>query len=346
MTKIQNASFDKLAQLQRETALYKPQKDSQTPFFKAKKAGFISSDTLCYAAALAISFVAFAVALSPPDQAQTDLTERFCSLVEPSSAESKDVWEKMGEYFSTEEYNCLNGKEFTSDALFKLMGDAGKEKAEGFINMFAKSDVDPNIFDEVKQTPLVKAALQGHTEAAYALLKHPKADPNVLDQWGRSSLWVSAERGHKGPFMAFVKDSRVDPNHKDLQGRTPLMIAASLKYEDFMVALIDNAKIKPNDQDGWGNTALFISAWQGLKEGALAILSHPETDPNIQNKAGETALSIAVRKGHIEIVEALLKHPESNPYLRDIRRMNALEYAVLRKDEEMIQLFRTYPGKM
>ncbi|CUS10046.1 unnamed protein product, partial [Tuber aestivum] len=61
--------------------------------------------------------------------------------------------------------------------------------------LLERVDVDPNLADNFKRTPLLWAVENGRTEAVKLLLERADVDPNLADNDGRTPLLWTAETG-------------------------------------------------------------------------------------------------------------------------------------------------------
>jgi ankyrin repeat protein len=140
--------------------------------------------------------------------------------------------------------------------LTKLIGDKG---------------VTIDVKDACFWTPLMKAALNGHTEAAERLIL-----------------------------------AGADVNQADKGGYTSLMLAASNNHVDVIDLLINaGAEINHVEQtQGW--TALIWAAKRGHKEAVERLLAHP-IDREVTDYNGKRALDWANERQFTEIASLLTK---------------------------------------
>jgi ankyrin repeat protein len=86
------------------------------------------------------------------------------------------------------------------------------------------AEVDEELAEALRLTPLHLAALRGSAEEVERLLKSG-ADLNVRDVFGRTPLHYASARNHKAAAELLLKHG-ADPNAKDESGETPLDLAA------------------------------------------------------------------------------------------------------------------------
>jgi ankyrin repeat protein len=142
--------------------------------------------------------------------------------------------------------------------------------------LIGRNDVTIDVKDACFWTPLMKAALNGHTEAVERLIL-AGADVNQLDKGGYSSL----------------------------------MLAASNNHAEIIVLLIDaGANIDQIElTKGW--TALIWAAKQGHREAVEQLLRYP-LDREIRDFSGKHALDWARENKFHEIVSLLLNPTDSS----------------------------------
>jgi ankyrin repeat protein len=135
--------------------------------------------------------------------------------------------------------------------------------------LISSNDVTIDVKDACYWTPLMKAALNGHTEVVERLIL-AGADVNQLDKGGYSSLMLAASNNH--------------PEIIDL------LIKAGAEID-----LVEQTK-------GW--TALIWAAKQGHREAVERLLQYP-VDREISDLSGKRALDWARENQFHEIVASL-----------------------------------------
>lgn len=75
----------------------------------------------------------------------------------------------------------------------------------------------------------------------------------------QTPLHKAAENGHSVICSVLLEQSTVDPNAKDIRGRTPLHLAAEFGHIDIVRKLLKTPTVDPNIKDEYGNTALDLA---------------------------------------------------------------------------------------
>jgi len=115
--------------------------------------------------------------------------------------------------------------------------------------------VDPT--PKYGETPLIRAARQGHKDVVQALLDN-NANIDHQQKDGLTALILATRWGHKDVVQELV-DNEANVNHQDSIGRTAIMAAAYMGHKEIARVLIDNgANIDHQDSEGW--TALMYAA--------------------------------------------------------------------------------------
>ncbi len=136
------------------------------------------------------------------------------------------------------------------------------------VNLFLLAGMNPNGTTTYGWTPLMHAALSGHTEIVKTLID------------------VGAEVNANGG-----------------EGFTALALAAGSGRTDTLEVLLQ-AGAHVNTQDGEGWTALMYASEAGHTKIVKALLEN-HAEVNLQSNEGDTALALAEFQGHKTIVEML-----------------------------------------
>ena len=105
--------------------------------------------------------------------------------------------------------------------------DANQDRRAEIIRIFLAHGADPNATDEVKETPIYRAANLGYPDVAIVLLNH-SADPNVANRKGHTPLHRTAMRG-KAPIVPILLEHGADVSAEDREGKTPIDYARNKK---------------------------------------------------------------------------------------------------------------------
>jgi ankyrin repeat domain-containing protein 50 len=159
---------------------------------------------------------------------------------------------------------------------------------------------DPN--GSIKQRPLHKSVMEGHTKAAIALLTHG-ADVDGKDHIGYSPLHHAAETGKMWMVqLLFLFGAQASP--RDERGVTPLHLAALHSHTRIAEFLVDKgAEVEVSTMYDL-RTPLHWAAWNESKPLLELFLKHG-ANINAQNSEGETALHYAARDNQIILQDLL-----------------------------------------
>ena len=118
------------------------------------------------------------------------------------------------------------------------------------------------------ETPLHRAALNGHTEVARVLLAR-EADVNLQDNHGYTPLHCAAERGHTEVARVLLKH-RASVDAQGTRGEAPLHVAACCCNTEVAIVLLQN-RADVNARDDRGRTALRAAERSSCPEGEVRL---------------------------------------------------------------------------
>jgi len=169
-------------------------------------------------------------------------------------------------------------------------------------------------------TPLMEAAIYGHTEVAVELIK-AKADVNHQNNNERTPLIVATDRekdedvkmikrdeiyfdakeGGAELVMELIK-AKADVNHQDKDGATALLYASFHGRAKAMSELIKaGVDINHQDKDGWTPLIKATSAWHAHIEVATELIK-AGADINHKDNRGHTARYHAKQAKRLDMV--------------------------------------------
>lgn len=204
-----------------------------------------------------------------------------------------------------------------------------------------ENGVDPNLsLGQFNNTPLMRAASNGHYEIVLALLDYG-ADPNysrdaptMYDTETGESLYgfwtplLFAVRGNVPEIVRAILDAGADIEIAYTLNYTPLIVAAGIGNPEIVGILLEN-DADVNATSYVGNTALMCAAmtyeefllnafYHGKNYSGdtselpgrdplrvVELLLEAGCDPSLENVDGKTAYSIAVESGYEEIASLL-----------------------------------------
>eukprot|EP00913_Durusdinium_trenchii_P031363 g29366.t1 len=233
-----------------------------------------------------------------------------------SSSKPQDVYVN-GQYMgmsmkpdSPKKANSLNSE--TSDELMYAATDGCSETTADIL--------DPNVKDDVGETPLFKAAEGGHLEVV-ELLVGCKASVHCANQQGLTALHAASEGGHLeepwtsrsclGGLVQVIKkllSAKAKIEAVDRNGRTAIFHAASNGH----AATVKHLSLGGDEHEGSGEGTRWVPTW------TRGPTSRP---PEIR---GCLPVTMAAQNGHLEVVLCLL-NGESEHTVRTVLRVAALQ---------------------
>lgn len=169
------------------------------------------------------------------------------------------------------------------------MVQAVKRDSAPALRQLLQAGQDPNARDE-RGTPMLVMALQeGALNAAQQLLQSPRLQPEARNASDESPLMMAALKGHTELVQALIAKGG-DVNKT---GWTPLHYAASGGQVPVIQQLLQaHAYIDAASPNG--STPLMMAAMYGSEE-AVQLLLDEGADPNLRNQLGLSALDFAQR---------------------------------------------------
>ena len=150
---------------------------------------------------------------------------------------------------------------------------------------------------------LLEAAKVGNVNEVQSLLT-AGANVNIKDEYGQTPLHRAAINGHTEAVNALIKEGGADVNAQDIYRQTPLHCAADNGHTDIVSALIV-AKAMVDATDTYRQTPLHCATING-HTGAVNALLAGGAHVNIKDEDGQTPLHWATINGHAAIVQALI----------------------------------------
>ncbi|CAF3430186.1 unnamed protein product, partial [Rotaria socialis] len=179
----------------------------------------------------------------------------------------------------------------------------GRSKIVEFL--IKETDIFVDYSDNIGKTPLIVAALRGHKETVFVLLKN-NADAAIKDRPGYSPLHYAVQKNYKEVVEILLeKEENVD-NNVALGDFTSLHIAIECGHKELIYFLLQKgADVTATANNG--RTPLHAAALNGDLEAVNALISKG-ANINARLKDGCTPLHYAVKNGHFEVVDFLLTH--------------------------------------
>lgn len=232
----------------------------------------------------------------------------------------------------------------------------------GVVEELLKKDIDVNVKDDKRNTPLHLAILgisQGPAEKrelrisnalkiVNALLNYSvedqgsktyPADINAQNNEGVTPLHLACQNGYLSIVKALLENEnhKIDVNIKDIIGWVPLCYAILSQNKDIINLLVKHPGINLNVKDKVSNTPLHYAI--GNPE-FVKILSEARADLNLQNNDGQTPLYQSASLRDSESVKVLMEKG-ANPNIKDnIYSLAPIHIAALRFDKDYIKIIR------
>ena len=187
-------------------------------------------------------------------------------------------------------------------ALLYAVGAGDTERVRRLI----ETGADPESRNSRGQTPLIRAAIDGHTDAMIVLIEHgADLESAAQDRWlARRALHWAAALGRTRAALVLI-DRGADLDARDRADWTPLQTAAGSGRTDTALAMIGVGADPEAKERHRGQTALHIAFANGWAETALAMIG-AGADPEARDLVGFTPRSMAPPHlaGHIRRMEA------------------------------------------
>ncbi|KAH6649379.1 hypothetical protein F5144DRAFT_634706 [Chaetomium tenue] len=164
---------------------------------------------------------------------------------------------------------------------------------------------DPNVRVSGKQTALIVAAKNGHSDC------HRRVDVNHRDKAGRTAVSWAAGDGMEEVLKTLLRFKGADPNLKDNEGRSPL-------------SKVDKASV-----DKQLKSAITWACERAQADSLRMLLSHGCPGVDEGDESGWTPLAWAIHNASPATVELLVSNPAVDIERRDMGGRTPLSWAVL-----------------
>lgn len=139
-------------------------------------------------------------------------------------------------------------------------------------DLLARRQILVDIRDSCDWTPLMKAALNGHLEAAERLIMAGAAI-DAEDSGGYTALMLAASNNHKAVVESLLAEGAMVDHQESTQGVTALIWAAKLGHRETLSTLIDGGA-DVTLRDFSGQRAADWAAENGFDEIADWLATH------------------------------------------------------------------------
>ncbi|KAK5202046.1 hypothetical protein LTR16_000565 [Cryomyces antarcticus] len=172
--------------------------------------------------------------------------------------------------------------------------------------LHARDDIDVNLKDRPRNTPLHYAAMAEQEAVVKLLLARDDVDVNSKNLSGNTPLHYAAVAKQEAVAKLLLARDDIDVNSKDHSGNTPLHHAAMAEQDSLVKLLLARDGIRVNSKDHSGNTPLHYAARAGQEAIAKLLLARDDIDIYPKDRSGNTPLYHAARAGKDAVVKLLL----------------------------------------
>ncbi len=252
------------------------------------------------------------------------------------------------------------------DALIKASKNGDFSKVRQLFTEGAQA----NVKNRLGVTPLLAAAMGGHTAIVQMLVEHDakvNAVPAGLREWalsaarialdeeeitqaaarGDTALIIAVRQGHTDTAR-YLLDHGADINRVNRQNESALFVAAELGRTDIIRALLSkgadpNATEKENRTSSFtvalstiGRNTVLIKAAQNGQTEVTQILLEVGALPNTAGFLGKTALFWTAERGHLGVAQALLEK-NADPNIKDVSGRTPLMVAAGNGNAKLVE---------
>lgn len=186
----------------------------------------------------------------------------------------------------------------------KILGNKARKSG---IQSFISRTINPNYQDELGNTPLHYAALNGHRSSAELLLKYD-ASTNIPDNNGNYPLHLASWNGHADVTKVLINTgpSRANVNEQNGTEDTALHSAAQFGFSLVVAVLLEN-HADPCIRNSREESPLDLAAQYGKMETVKQLLNyHPMLLEDVNVVSNHTPLHLAAKNGHMNVVSYFL----------------------------------------
>lgn len=207
--------------------------------------------------------------------------------------------------------------------------------------LLKKLPVDFDYMNYDNQTPMSRAAREGHHKVVKLFREKNGVDLNAMDCHGRTSLSWAAEKGHQEVVKVLLEGKGVELNSKDSEhGLSPLAWAVREGNTDVVELLLSKAGVDLNTMDHHGRTPLSWAAGEGWLMILKLLLENDDVELNSKDiDNGLTPLGWAARNGQVEAIKLLLDQDGVNVNIMDKQGQTPFAWVTRGRNIEAILCF-------
>ncbi|GIJ84937.1 hypothetical protein Asppvi_003792 [Aspergillus pseudoviridinutans] len=223
---------------------------------------------------------------------------------------------------------------------------AVQARAIGIIRqLLAVTNLNPNVTDHLKRTPLGWAAMEGDVQTVELLLT--RSDVLVNTGGGEQTpLWLAATGSHTQVVDRLVQCPGIDINKGWGPYQTPLLAAIIKGHSNVAMPLLAcGEQLDTNAETYEKESALSLAARQGDLQVVDSILQNGRTNNhNIVDNRGRTALWWAAYSGKTTVVERLLWDDHVLVNVKDDEGIDAMAAARMQDHSDIVSLLAQRSG--
>lgn len=200
--------------------------------------------------------------------------------------------------------------------------EAAKENNFKTIENLIKANVNVNIFDERRYTPLIIAIENGNIEAVQSLLKAKDIDieyklPEYISMEvkgydyqinvGNASPLLIAIFYEQNDIVKLLLENNADTKSEDISRQNSILYAGAFGNADILKMLIDKDKSLSESKGGYYFNALDLAVAYNKQDNIKYLVETLNYDINSKNIIGWTPLYYAASNGNLEVCKLLIK---------------------------------------
>lgn len=242
-------------------------------------------------------------------------------------------------------YGCQKSPSWTTRQkllMLEILRDSNGEAIwKPDILLYEKLPADFDFMSYDNQTPMSRAAREGHQNVVKLFLEQNDVDFNAQDCHGRTSLSWAAEKGHLEVVRVLLEKKGVELNSKDSEHElSPLAWAIRAEKFDVVKLLLEKPGVDLNSVDHHGRTPLSWAAGEGFSKILKLLLEKDSVDINFKDiDHGLTPLGWAARNGRVEVIKLFLEKDGVNVNARDKTGQTPFAWAARERNIKTVMCF-------